>query len=123
MKRAVLFLAAIALAGCQAAPPPATIGASDEAHALYRHLTETVKTCWFAGDPAFAAFIYSPEVNADVPRILIVPKKEANGRPVLVIEPKGAASADVYGPLLAGPNGGRVRTDLGRWIKGGSDCV
>jgi hypothetical protein len=116
------MLAAVALAGCQAGPPAATIGASDEAHALYRRLAETMKACWFSGDPAFAAFIYSPEINADRPRVLILPKKEPHGRPVLVIEPKGAATADIYGPLLAEPAGGRVRADLARWLRGENGC-
>jgi hypothetical protein len=113
----------MALAACQTAQPTATGATSDEAHALYARLTETVKTCWFAGDPAFVAYIYSPEINANAPRILIVPKQEPHGRPVLVIEPKAAANADVYGPLLASPAGDRVRADLGRWLKGTSDCV
>ena len=122
--RAALVVAAAAstLAACQTPQPAIRSATSDEAHALYTRLTDTVKTCWFAGDAAFVDFIYSPEINANAPRILIVPKKEPHGRPVLVIEPQGTASADVYGPLLATEVGGRVRGDLDRWIKGATDC-
>jgi len=116
-------IAGMALAACQTVQPVVRSGTSDEAHALYTRLTEAVRTCWFSADPAFTAYIYSPEINADAPRILIVPKNDPHGRPVLVIEPKGAATADAYGPLLAGTAGDRVRTDLSRWLKGGVACA
>ena len=123
MRRLLLTLPVVALAACQSAAPPAPSSSFDEAHALYTRLTETVKTCWFGGDPTFAAYIYTPEINASQPRILIVSKKDPRGRPLLVIEPKGAATADVYGPLLAEPTGARIRSDLGRWLKGGAGCA
>jgi hypothetical protein len=122
--RRVFALAGVSLlTACQTATQP-TINprTSDEAHALQARLAETAKTCWFGGDPAFADYIYSPEVNANAPRILVAPKKEPAGRPVLVIEPKSATTADVYGPLLATPTGGRVRADLGRWLNGATGC-
>lgn len=123
MKRAFILAGASLLAACQTATQP-TVNprTSDEAHALQTRLAETVKTCWFSGDPAFAGYIYSPEINANAPRILIAPKKEPGGRPVLVIEPKSATTADVYGPMLASPMGARVRADLGRWLNGANDC-
>ncbi len=124
MKRAFILAGASLLAACQTATQPTVnTRTSDEAHALQTRLAETMKTCWFSGDSAFAGYVYSPEINADAPRILIAPKKEPGGRPVLVIEPNSATTADVYGPMLASPMGARVRADLGRWLNGASDCA
>lgn len=122
MKRAFILAGASLLAACQTTQPTVSTRTSDEAHALQTRLAETVKTCWFAGDAAFTDYVYSPEINADAPRILIAPRKDPGGRPVLVIEPKSATMADVYGPILASPMGARVRADLGRWLNGAPDC-
>ena len=123
MRRVFVLAGVSLLAACQTATQPTmNTRTSDGAHALQTRLAETVKTCWFAGDAAFTDYVYSPEINADAPRILIAPRKDPGGRPVLVIEPKGATTADVYGPMLASPMGARVRGDLGRWLKGASDC-
>lgn len=125
MKRIVLGVAAAVLAGCQSTPSPPTARAfdPDAAHALYTRLTDLVKSCWFAGDAAFTDYNYSPEINANAPRILIVAKSDPHGRPLLVIEPRTTTSADVYGPLLGGPAAPRVRADLDRWLKGASTCA
>jgi hypothetical protein len=121
VRRAAAALAAALVAGCQSTPP--TTNTFDEAHQLYSALTETMKTCWFSGDPAFADYIYSPEINAATPRILIVPKGKPTALPLLVVEAKGRANADVYGPLLASAEGPRISADLDRWIKGGRECA
>ena len=124
MRAALLLVLALALAACQTTPPATSGASSDEAHALYASLTELVKSCWFgSGDATFAGYNYSPEVNAGVPRILIVAKTDPGGRPVLVVEPLGRAAANVYGPLLQAPAGGRAKADLDRWIKGGTGCA
>lgn len=122
MRLVALALAAAALAGCQSSGP-ATTGTFSDAHGLYSSLSETMKTCWFSGDPAFAAYVYSPEINAGTPRILIVPKGEPTALPLLVVETKGRANADFYGPLLASATGPRIRADLDRWIAGGRGCA
>jgi hypothetical protein len=123
MKGAALLLLA-ALAACQTAPPTTPGASSDEARALYASLTGLVKSCWFGGgDTTFAGYNYSPEVNAGVPRILIVTKADPGGRPVLVVEPLGRAAANVYGPLLQATAGGRAKADLDRWIRGGTGCA
>ncbi|HWB31691.1 MAG TPA: hypothetical protein VG714_00795 [Acidobacteriaceae bacterium] len=95
---------------------------ASEAAALYDHLAGAMKKCWFSGDPAFAAYRYSPEINAGVPRILLVEKKMPYGLPRLVVEPKRAGTADAYGPLLASALAPRIRDDLTRWLKGNAEC-
>lgn len=123
MKRLASLAGILLLVGCQTATAPAVnTRTSDAAHALYAQLTETLKGCWFAGDATFADYVYTPEVNGNMPRILLSPKKNPDGRPVLVIEPTGSTTADVYGPLLTTPVGNRVRADLGRWLKGDKGC-
>ena len=120
--RVALATAAVALAGCQSSGPSDT-GTFSEAQTLFSSLQETMTTCWFSGDPAFAAYVYTPEINAGTPRILIVQKDEPTALPLLVIEAKGRANADIYGPLLASAEGPRIRADLDRWIKGGRGCA
>ena len=119
-------LVAAGLAACQsggASTPAANVPASNEAHNLARAVGNTMAQCWFApGETAFAGYIYSPEPNAVTPRVLIVPKSQPAERPVLVVEAKGASTLDSYGPLLGGPNAGRIRADLDRWSKGSTSC-
>jgi hypothetical protein len=116
---AVAFIAALTAASCGG---PASGAVPEAAHTLSAHLAGAMKKCWFNGDAAFAAYRYSPEVNAGVPRILLVSRTDPHGRPLLVVEPIGAISANAYGPLLAGKLSERIKNDLRRWLKGGSDC-
>jgi hypothetical protein len=96
----------------------------DEAYTLSTLLAAMIGRCWFAdGDQRLAAYHYSPERNADQSRILIVQKADPTGLPALVIEPKGRATVEVYGPLLASPDGGRLHADVDRWVKGGTECA
>jgi hypothetical protein len=121
----VMALAA-AVAGCKSSAPPSSsqAAASPQAHALARTIGEAIGRCWFApGETAFAGYIYSPEPNAVVPRVLIVRRDQPAERPVLVIEAAGAASVNSYGPLLGSANAARIRSDLDRWAKGGENCV
>jgi hypothetical protein len=120
VKSVVIAAAALALAvSCDAAVFAAV---PESAHTLATHLADAMKKCWFSGDAAFAAYRYAPEINIGAPRILLVSKKEPNGRPLLVVEPKRAGTADAYGPLLASALAPRIRDDLTRWLKGGSAC-
>jgi regulator of RNase E activity RraA len=120
--------ACLALAACQTTAPTPTAsgerpGTSDAAHALYTSLTDRVKACWFSGNATFAGYAYTAEIVANAPRILIFPKNARDGRPVLVIEPTGSSSASIYGPLLAAPAGVRAKSDLDRWMAGGTGCA
>ena len=118
--RAFAFGAGLAtLAACQSS---SVVSDTDGAHALATTLADAVRRCWFAGDEAFADYVYAPETNAGQPRILIVRKDEPAGLPALVIEPKARATADVYGPLMASPNGPRISADIDRWAKGTAAC-
>ncbi|MEX2319362.1 MAG: hypothetical protein WD626_05875 [Bauldia sp.] len=121
MRAAATTIAALALAGCQSAGT-STTGTFAEAQTLFLALQETMTTCWFSGDLAFAGYVYTPEINAGTPRILIVPKGEPTALPLLVVETKGRAAADYYGPLLASADGRRIGADLDRWIRGGTGC-
>lgn len=123
MRAAAIALGALALAACQSSssePPP---GRYNDAVSLYSAIGDQMKACWFAGDPAFAPYVYAPEINAGTPRILLVPKGEPTALPLLVVEAKGRASADYYGPLLSGESGPRIRADLDRWVRGGRGCA
>jgi hypothetical protein len=121
----VVALCGIALAACQSNAPSTSTPeeASPEAHALSRKIAETIARCWFApGETAFAGYIYSPEPNAVVPRVLIVRKDQPAERPVLVVEATGATTVSSYGPLLQSPNSARISADLSRWAKGNTSC-
>ena len=125
LRHAAAFLCAATLGGCQMlGGGSAPVGSPDDAYLLSTRLAETIGRCWFApGEAAFAGYVYSPERNAGVSRILIVKKNEPTSLPVLVVEAKGANSADVYGPLAASATGPRIRADVERWAKGGSGCT
>lgn len=109
------------LAACQSSGS-GSVSDTDGAHTLATTLADAVRRCWFAGDTAFADYVYAPETNAGQPRILIVRKNEPGGLPALVIEPKARATADIYGPLMASPIGPRISADIDRWAKGSAEC-
>jgi hypothetical protein len=119
MRRPLLAVAALLVM----VVPAAATSTTDAAHTLATHLATTMRKCWFSGDAAFASYGYTPEVNAGAPRILIVAKKAPEGRPLLVVEPTGAKSADAYGPLLASALAPRIRSDLTRWLTGNGACT
>ncbi len=124
----IALAALTALSGCQMAGGGGGGGGgvdvSNEAYTLSVQLADTIGRCWFApGETAFAGYVYTPERNAGVSRILIVRKDQPTGLPALVIQATGGASANVYGPLADSANGARVRGDIARWAKGGTSCT
>ena len=121
MRFVAVAIVSAALAACQSSAPPA--GTFADANALHASLSKTMETCWFSGDAAFAAYVYSPEINAGTPRILVVPKGDPTALPLLVVETKGRSTIDFYGPLLVSEAGPRIRADLGRWSQGGTGCA
>ena len=118
---AVATCLAFALCACQTAGP---VENPDEAYAMSTRLAETIGRCWFAdGDQRLAAYNYSPERNANQSRVLIVRRSDQTGLPALVVEPKNRATVNVYGSLLATAEGNRLRTDIDRWVTGGTECA
>lgn len=122
MRTVALAIAALAVAGCQSTQQAAQPVGND-AILANAALSETIRTCWFSGDPAFAEYNYAPEINLASPRILIVSKSDPQGLPALVIEPKGGGVVDVYGPLLQSTHGPRISADMARWRTGADGCV
>lgn len=119
---------AAALAGCQSTSDnggsSGAVDISEAGYTLSLHLADAIGRCWFApGDNTFAGYVYSPERNADVSRILIVNKADPTGLPVLVVQATSGSTASVYGPLTSSPAGPRIQSDVARWAKGGSSCT
>ena len=107
------------------ANPGAAAVNSDKAYNLATRLGPIIETCWIkSNDPSFADYIYSPEPNAsNGPRILIVPRKNPVGAPVLAIQinPEGN-HVSVFGYLAQSPQAGRIGADLKRWLAGSDSC-
>ena len=101
-----------------------SVDVSNEAYGLSVRLASTIGQCWFApGQTMFAGYVYSPERNADVSRIMIVKKDNPTGLPAMVVQPTSGTSATIYGPLAETANGPRIRADVDRWAKGGTSCT
>ena len=114
-----------ALSGCQSSGggSAGTADFSNEAYGLSIKLADAIGRCWFApSETAFAGYVYTPERNAGVSRIMIVRKDNPTGLPALVVQAVNGSSASVYGPLAESANGGRIRADVARWAKGGTSC-
>ena len=127
IRRFAILACAAALAACQmtgGGGGSSSLGSPDDAYLLSTKLAENIGRCWFApNETAFAGYVYSPERNAGVSRILVVRKNQPQSLPVLVVEAKGSSSADVYGPLAGSATGPRIRADIERWTKGGTGCA
>ncbi|MBB4187454.1 hypothetical protein [Sinorhizobium terangae] len=113
------------VAGCQS-NRPATPAASSAALPTMERVALGANGCWFkSGDPAFKAYRLAPELNSfsGRPRILIVPRKSPEARPLAVIQAEGhPARLQAFGPLLSEPVGARMTTDVRRWAAGDKGC-
>ena len=117
---------AAGLSACQSSGGGDTtsVAVSDQAYGLSVRLADTIGRCWFApGQTLFPGYVYSPERNADVSRILIVSKNDPTGLPALVVQPTSGNSATIYGPLAQSANGPRIQSDVARWVKGSTSCT
>ncbi|THK38498.1 hypothetical protein EHS39_08270 [Ensifer sp. MPMI2T] len=113
------------VAGCQSGSPAAP-PASSAALPTMERVALGANGCWFkSGDPAFKAYRLAPELNSfsGRPRILIVPRKSPEARPLAVIQAEGhPARLQAFGPLLSEPVGARMTTDVRRWAAGDKGC-
>jgi hypothetical protein len=125
---AALGMAAV-LAGCQSKTPETVLAPSGKSAALRKmeRVAIAAHTCWIASkDPAFRAYRMSNELTSfsGRPRFLLVPAKNIESRPLLVVQAEGtAASMEVFGPLLDGELGPRISADVNRWASGDSSCA
>ena len=83
--------------------------------------------CWFAsGDAAFRDYSFANELDSHSgrPRFLLVPRSNYGGRPLLVVQAEGPAGrVTAFGPLMDGPQGGRISADIDRWAAGNQGCA
>ena len=83
--------------------------------------------CWIASkDAAFKPYTMANELNSfsGTPRFLLVPAKNYGGRPLLVVQARGASSkVEAFGPLMGDPLGARISSDLRRWTTGSTACA
>lgn len=122
-------LAAALAAACTATQPARDFleyRAADAPVAVAERLQELMRACWFeAGAAAFAGYAYTPEIDSNRARLLVVPAGSPGGLPKLVIEasPAGTGSRiKLFGPLLASAEGGRIQADIGRWAADEAGC-
>ncbi|MCA1369854.1 hypothetical protein I6F15_20915 [Bradyrhizobium sp. BRP14] len=113
------------ITACQSGRPAAPT-ASSAALPTMERVALGASGCWFkSGDPAFKAYRLAPELNSfsGRPRILLVPRKSPEARPLAVIQAEGhPARLQAFGPLLSEPVGTRIATDVRRWAAGGQGC-
>ncbi|MGB3502416.1 MAG: hypothetical protein WBA44_12390 [Mesorhizobium sp.] len=127
-RAAVALGLAMGLAACQSKPAavvPVQPGKSASLRAMEQVATAAHK-CWIAsGDQAFKPYRMSNELNSfsGQPRFLLVPARDIAGRPLLVVQARGRSSqVEVFGPLVDGAHGSRIRADIDRWSRGDSGC-
>jgi len=127
---AAAFLCGIAfLAACQSdsrqSEPSAGAGKS-AALRVMEQVAIAAHRCWFASqDPAFRPYRMANELNSFTgrPRFLLVPAKNYEARPLLVVQAQGNSSrVDVFGPLMDEAIGGRISSDVARWASGNDSC-
>ncbi len=125
----VMALSAVALSGCLASkksPPPASGNVSHTALATMERVALGARQCWFkSGDPQFRQYTLAPELVSYTgrPRILVVPAKNPNDRPLLVVQAEGnPGRMERFGPLMQSPLSERIERDTARWASGQKSC-
>jgi hypothetical protein len=126
--RVPLIVLALALTACQSsAPRPATSSGKSAALNTMERVATAAQTCWFVSkDPAFQGYRMANELNSfsGRPRILLVPAKSPEARPLLVVQAEGTpARVDAFGPVMDGESGARIANDIRRWTSGNSACA
>ena len=125
----VMALSAVALSGCFAskkAPSSAAGNVSHTALATMERVALGARQCWFkSGDPAFRQYTLAPELVSYTgrPRILGVPAKNPNDRPLLVVQAEGnPGRMERFGPMMQSPLAERIERDTARWASGQRSC-
>ena len=112
------------LAACQSSSPAPK--ASTAALPTMERIALGANACWFkSGDAAFKAYRLAPELNSfsGKPRILVVPRRSPEARPLLVVQAEGhPAKLSAFGPMMDEPVSSRIATDVKRWAVGGNGC-
>lgn len=122
--RLFALLALGLVAACQTTPEAAF--SSPQSQMV--HVARQVQACWFKSkDAAFGEYRMASEVDSysGRPRILIVPKSNPGGLPLLVAQSErrsGGNSFERFGPLLQSAEGPRLARNLDAWSKGASSC-
>jgi hypothetical protein len=122
--------ALLAIAGCKTSEPTdyMLLHANQDPVTIASRIAGHVGNCWFDGSrEAFAEYSYAPELTSysDRPRVLIVPKADPNGLPLLVIEVlKADRGSDVklFGPLMGTAESNVIYNDVSRWAGGAREC-
>lgn len=131
MKASLILLAAalIALSACQSEKKSTPSTSSSGKSAALRTMEQVAISaykCWFdSKDPAFKPYRLANELNSftGTPRLLLVPAKNYEARPLAVIQAKGnSTEVDLFGPLMSEPLGARISADVGRWRGGNPSC-
>ena len=126
-----LFALATLLVACQAKTPAASNASEGQGKSAALRAMEQVAIaahrCWFASkDPDFAPYRMANELNSfsGQPRFLLVPARNYEGRPLLVVQARGNSSqVEVFGPIMGEALGGRVASDIERWRSGNNSCA
>lgn len=125
----VLALSAGALSGCfsgKTSTRPAPAAVNQSALAIMERVALSAKQCWFkSGDPDFKKYSLAPELVSFTgrPRILVVPARNPNDRPLLVVQAEGSpARMERFGPMMQSPLADRIMRDTARWASGQRSC-
>ncbi|WOC17189.1 hypothetical protein [Pseudochrobactrum sp. MP213Fo] len=125
----VLALSAGALSGCfsgKTPTRPAPAAVNQSALAIMERVALSAKQCWFkSGDPDFKKYSLAPELVSFTgrPRILVVPARNPNDRPLLVVQAEGSpARMERFGPMMQSPLADRIMRDTARWASGQRSC-
>ncbi len=125
---ASLAAALLSLSACQSEKAGQGSGTSGKSASLraMEQVAIAAHKCWIASkDPAFKAYSMANELNSygGNPRILLVPRKDYGGKPLLIVEARGSSSrVEVFGPLMDDALGARIGSDIRRWQTGNSSC-
>ena len=123
-----ITLTALALAGCQGGGGASSAPAGGKSAALLtmEQVAIAAHKCWFASkDPAFRGYRMANELNSfsGRPRFLLVPAKNYEARPLLVVQAEGGSRrVETFGPLMDGALQPRISADISRWAAGNASC-